>query len=384
MTYQLKSQSEAIDDLNYGLHAFQNDNDRSLPRFSIDEEYDDDWWQLIQASNGFADLEPWQWLNSDQVLVLDLPNHSERVYCCVLGQMGDEYGLVAYVGDQGLAMIHRLFAHAEKIDRPPLAQAFHLSLCRPGTYPEEDRVFLSVLQMGDEPEEHLPMLRVQTPGYAPWIPQGEEILLFAEIIEEVTQVAFDYQELAEAFPFYEQPKWFYRKYEVGEGSTKKAVDDQIVPASGHQEWKDAEPLVSVLELQRIKKNTRQNENWIELGGAFAPFSVGEQDGNRPTLPWLQLTVDHFSGYVMHYELLENHAALDPCIFVQSVQEFLLKTIDKVGERPSGLLVNQQELYHSLVLLCKKLGILCKQSSQMHMFEETWDQLLSAFDDPPMP
>ncbi|CAM3211823.1 hypothetical protein SPSP110954_09320 [Sporolactobacillus spathodeae] len=373
---EISSPSEAADVLNEFLDYYREGEEREPLQFSVKPEDEADWQYLVHQALNFADLEPWQWINSDQILVLDLPNYSERLYCCILGQMSNEYGVAIYVGDQGLQLIHRLFSDTEALDRPPLASVFNLSLCRPGTFPDEDRALFSILQMDTELESHWPMLRVQKPGYMPWLPQGEEISLFATILEKLSQIAHDYQNRAEEFPYYSHDTCFYRKYTVDGQDVETPVDDKIVPVvSDRYEWKDSEPWASKLELQKIKKTTRQNKSWIEVGGIFAPFSVAQQESEQPVFPWMQLAVEHSSGQPLHSDLIDDVQIVgkqEP--FSQFAQDFLLQTIEKAGQRPSGILVNQQELYHSLRPLCRKLGIICNLSKHLPKIDDALDEI----------
>jgi hypothetical protein len=380
----LLDQADVIDEINECLSIYQLDDDEDdFAPFDVDPSDEEDWSDLLHASAHLADLEPWQWLNSDQVIVLDLPNCPERVYCCVLGQMGDEFGLVAYFGDEGLAMIHRVFAQsAASLDTPMTAQVFNLSLCRRGTLPEEDRALFSMYDMNLEKADHWPMLRVQTPGYLSWIPQGKEISLFAEIIEKISELALDYQDRAAQFPFYQDHEWFLRKYVLDAQGDEKSVDATIEPASKPRKWQNAEPLTNAVDLQRIKKTTRQNKSWVELGGSFASFTVAKESDERPIFPWLQLAVNHTNGQVLLHDLAMPDQVNEQTVYVRTAQEFLLNMIQEMAQRPSGVLVTDDHLYHALFLLCKKLGIICSLSSDLPKWNQAWESLAEFVENQP--
>ncbi|MET1250342.1 hypothetical protein ABWW58_16300 [Sporolactobacillus sp. STCC-11] len=373
----LSNQAGAVEDLTECLSIHQLDDDEEdLAQFTVDPSDDENWFDLLRASEQFADLEPWRWLNSDQVLVLDLPNFPQRVYCCVLGQMGDEFGLVAYVGDEGLALIHRLFTNsAAAVNTPITAQVFNLSLCRRGTFPEEDRSLLYMLDHGLENRDHWPMLRVQNPGYMSWIPQGEEVFLFADIINKISALVHDYQDRIEQFPFYQDHEWFLRKYVLDEQGFEKSVDGTIEPIASKQvQLRHAEPMINAVDLQRIKKTTRQSKSWVELGGGFASFTVAQENDNRPIYPWLELAVDHINGQILLHNLALPDQFNEQAVYVRTNQDFLLKMIQETAQRPSGILVADDHLYHALFLLCEKLGIICSLSNDLPKLDQAMESL----------
>lgn len=380
----LLNQADVIDEINECLSIYQLDDDEDdFAPFDVDPSDEKDWSDLLRASEQFADLEPWQWLNSDQVLMLDLPNHPQRIYCCVLGQMGNEFGLVAYAGDEGLAMIQRLFAQsATSLNTTVTAKAFHLSLCRRGTFPEEDRALFSQLGLDLQHADHWPMLRVQTPGYMSWIPRSEEILLLAEIIEKLSDLALDYRDRAARFPFYQDHEWFLRKYVLDDHDNEKSVDATIEPASKQREWHHAEPLTNAIDLQRIKKTARQNKSWVELGGSFAPFPVAQESDERPIFPWIEFAVDHTNEQVLLHASVMPDQVNEQSVYVRTAQKFLLNMIQETAQRPSGILVADDHLYHALFLLCKKLGIICSLSHDLPKWNQAWESLVEFVENQP--
>jgi len=380
----LRNQAEAVEDLTECLSIYQLDDDeKDLSPFNVDPSDEENWFDLLRASERFADLEPWQWLDSDQVIVLDLPNRPECVYCCVLGQMGNEFGLVAYAGDEGLAMIHRLFAQSDaSLNTTLTAKVFHLSLCRRGTFPKDDRALFSLLGLDLEHADHWPMLRVQTPGYMNWIPRGEEILLFAEIIEKLSDLALDYRDRAARFPFYQDHEWFLRKYVLDDHDNEKSVDATIEPASKQREWHHAEPLTNAIDLQRIKKTARQNKSWVELGGSFAPFPVAQASDERPIFPWIEFAVDHMNEQVLLHASVMPDQVNEQSVYVRTAQKFLLNMIQETAQRPSGILVADDHLYHALFLLCKKLGIICNLSHDLPKWNQAWESLVEFVENQP--
>ncbi|WP_262393348.1 plasmid pRiA4b ORF-3 family protein [Sporolactobacillus inulinus] len=194
-------QHDAVNEVNELLSSYRRRQEQKPLPFSIRSEWQSAWRMLLDAVEMYAAHEPWHWLNSDQIFAFELPDDSRRYYCSVLGANADEFGLAVYVGDQGLAMLEQMFSGTMRAPETVPAQLFSLSLCRYGTFPDEDRLLLDEFGADLEARNCWPMLRVKSPGYQAWIPQGEEITQFTELIRKVTAIAVDNQRSRMTFPF---------------------------------------------------------------------------------------------------------------------------------------------------------------------------------------
>ncbi|GAY78324.1 hypothetical protein NBRC111894_3878 [Sporolactobacillus inulinus] len=141
---------------------------------------------------------------------------------------------------------------------------------------------------------------------------------------------------------------------------------------------DAPLYPNQVDLQRLKKKARQNRSWVEIDGNYTPFSIAStNDDPRPTLPWLQLAVDHFTGQVLFHDLASPDQCLTAADFTRTAQQFLVTLIQETGQRPSGILISNQDLYYALGSLCRKLGITCSKSAELPKLSETREAMFAA-------
>ena len=63
------------------------------------------WKALYDLSEIFRHLECWQWMTDEQLFGVRNPKTGETGYCCIIGNLGQEFGLIVYTGTDGLASV---------------------------------------------------------------------------------------------------------------------------------------------------------------------------------------------------------------------------------------------------------------------------------------
>lgn len=61
-----------------------------------------DWKELYKASIEFKNIDAWNWMDDTNIFGVQNPANGEIGYCCILGNLGEVFGLVAYTGTKGL------------------------------------------------------------------------------------------------------------------------------------------------------------------------------------------------------------------------------------------------------------------------------------------
>lgn len=150
------------------------------------ENYDDDWSELLDLAEEFKKLQPWKWMDDDQIIVVKDPETEELIYCSVMGGAGMEFGLVAFIGEEGYTYLNRLMTGNINDEKEYFKQnSLTLNLVDRGELEDEDYQLLKEHGRSYRGKNQWPMFRSFKPGYYPWFLDGEEVQLLSFILDEV-------------------------------------------------------------------------------------------------------------------------------------------------------------------------------------------------------
>ncbi|MBM4295731.1 MAG: hypothetical protein FJ126_12625, partial [Deltaproteobacteria bacterium] len=73
------------------------------------------WRELYAAAVNINKLAPWEWMYDADIFGVQNPVNGEIAYCCILGGLGEVFGLVAYLGTEGLESYYKLSEQREPV-----------------------------------------------------------------------------------------------------------------------------------------------------------------------------------------------------------------------------------------------------------------------------
>ncbi len=128
-----------------------------------------EWRELYAAAVEFKKIEAWTWMVDDQVFGVQNPANEEIGYCCVMGNLGEFFGLGVYLGEEGLEGYRAI--QSGKVAR---ADTLFTQDCLVASF--EDRQMLDpqdlkvIKQLGLKfrGRNAWPTFRSHVPGYYPW------------------------------------------------------------------------------------------------------------------------------------------------------------------------------------------------------------------------
>lgn len=300
------------------------------------------WEELFELTIAYKKLQPWKWIHSTEMFIVEIPMTAEFAYCSVLGMNGKEFGLGVHVGNEGLAYkmavreghdtIQTVIEHERSLllvfeDRNALKT--------------EDLRWIKKLGLRFRGRKEWPIFRSMSPGEFPWHFSRKEAQVFCEILKQAIHVAKETNKdegyLLDGY----DGRWRARLFD---GEWIDGVKEAVV------EPEEEEPLrISEIALKRVQKY-RQVKMRLEFASFFEEEALQERDGVRPFFPNVVLGVEDERGLVVYYQMFERKD------YGKQLQEALVDLLDKLTYLPAEIYVDSERVALKLVALTSKIGL----------------------------
>ena len=154
------------------------------------------WKNLYDAALAFRDIDPWEWMSDSDLFGVQNPENGEIGYGCVLGALGEVYGLVVYLGSAGLEQ-HRMIESGKlHAGSPDFAYSQSCLTAWFGSRRDLDKTDLKVVKelgLKFRGSDTWPQFRSMQPGYIPWYLSENEAKFLTLCLEQARQVALDFE-----------------------------------------------------------------------------------------------------------------------------------------------------------------------------------------------
>jgi hypothetical protein len=328
------------------------------------------WKKLYDAAVHFREIACWNWMSDSHVFGVQNPDDGENGYCCVLGSLGEVYGLVVYLGSVGLEQHQRMQSGKLHPGSPDFAFSQSCLTAWFGDRRDLNPTDLEIIRklgLKFRGRNTWPQFRVMQPGYMPWHLDEREATFLTLCLEQARQVALDFKN---------DPEWLdppgrnlYLVRIRTETSTANSPDpasltDQPLlfsepdTRSGwNNQWLRPAPRPKAevkpfplddMRLQRIKKICREQNGVWEIDGFFTPQPVAGD--RRPYFPYAFLSADHDSGFIF------STVVAEPSTWESEFPEAFLRSVEDHGLLPGKVQVRKAELGDLFAPLATRLGI----------------------------
>lgn len=359
----------------------------TLPAPTVDE-----WRALYRAADAFKQLAPWQWMYDSDLFGVQNPETGEFGYCCIMGNLGEMFGLALYLGDEGLNSYTDLQMLAA--EEPTVFELVSTQLCLMASFEDRevlekrDRDQIKALGLKYRGRGAWPLFRNYLPGYYPWHLSGADARFLTLALEQICDVTPRFRDNDALFA---PPPELCRTvpmpiYEQGtDGMEEHIVEIETHPlfvrVYENGIWQDAwhmpsnpfaaplQPPIDEVHVQRIRQLQLQRGGTWESDCFFTPQPIQERSGERPYFPKVSLLVDSGSGMVLAPELMH------PASWHQSYQKHVLATIEQTGVLPTTILVAEDELEALLMPLAELLGFSVEFADELPALDPARDSFL---------
>ena len=330
-----------------------------------------EWRALYEAAVEFKKIACWHWMSDTDLFGVQNPASGVIGYCCIMVELKETFGLIVYLGTEGLAGYSRI----QSEDHSPDAVNFlHLQKCLTLTFEgrkylrEPDLKVIKSLGLKFRGHQEWPLFRNYQPGYLPWYINKEEVLFLTTLIPQVMEVASRVRKDANLLRPPRKDCYLVRIPEkVGETPTWR--EEWREPAPIEKAEPDLPP-VDEPHLQRIKRTISRHQGVWEIDQFHSPGVVDE--GGRPYFPYVFLWVDHDTKLVLDVRVtgLLNYES-------DFLDQFL-DLVEKVNILPAEIWLQNEEPMKLLEPITSRLGIKLTRVNRLPALEKVRNSLFSFF------
>ena len=326
---------------------------------------------LYHAAIEFKKIEPWQWMDDSDLFGVQNPQDGQIGYCCVLGALGQVFGLALYLGEKGLGGYLKIQSGEippEDIDALYIQDCLMASFDDRKLLEKSDLKIIKSLGLNFRGSKAWPLFRRYEPGYQPWYLNKEETMFLTIALQQAKEVAFHLRENRDLLnpPMENHCLVRVAKYEgetlnwKNEWSRLPTLERRVTGI----------PVVDQLRLHRLKKKASFSQVILEVDSFFAPFVI--QEGEKPFFPHISLWVDHRSGLVLKHHLSKREE------FKAEFQNEILNLFEEVKSLPSEIRVRQKESFKLLEPITSTLGIKLKLVKKLLALEDAKEHMKNYF------
>ena len=130
----------------------------------------EEWRVLYDAALEFKKIAPWEWMWDSDIFSVRNPLNDEFGYLCVLGRKKESFGLIVYLGQEGLESYLKVMDGETDPNNP---DAIHINKCLSVAFDDkeyltaEDLAIIKNLGLRFSGKKFWPQFQSYRPGYFP-------------------------------------------------------------------------------------------------------------------------------------------------------------------------------------------------------------------------
>ena len=330
------------------------DEDVLIPFPEAIEPAQADWESLYAAAQRIKDIEPWRFMEEDDLFGVQFPGRGEIGYVSVMGLLGEHLAISVYLGADALKTffeIHAFSPDTVTADRIFEMRQLMLSFEDREELEARDRELIRQLGLKVRGRQAWPLFRSYRPGYAPWYLDGEEVELLTVALQQTAEVVQRIKDEPDLLPW--EPEAGGRclvrtPVQSAEGSTWQDVI-RFFPRSDVPAVAEAVDPATVKRFSRLKGAAAD----VEMDFFMYPATIGHR-GKRQSLSFVLLVVETGTGAVLGVEILQALNGLDE--MWREIPETAYSIFEKANVRPTWIGIAHRRLYGALAPIAEAAGL----------------------------
>lgn len=323
----------------------------------------EDWRKLYDAAIDFKKIAPWEWMWDSDIFGVQAHENGEVGYCCILGRNREVFGLIVYLGSEGLEGYLRVVSGDVDMKDPDV---LHIKDCLSASFEDkkdlskDDMSVMKQLGLKFEGENAWPQFRSYHPGYLPWQLTKDEAVFLTLCLEQSKDVCLRFKE----FPDMLKPlkaNHYFTRIAKKENGILKWNDAWLEPMSLRKVVMMRQSIDEKRLERLIQTADRQKMTW-EVDFFYAPAYIAEK-GKRPYFPLVLLWVDQHSYFIffVHVTTYDKYR-------IEFIRQCLC-AFESAKMLPGEIQVRKRELLVYLEPLGQRLGIEIKLVKKLKAVDE---------------
>ena len=307
------------------------------------------WEELYGAVRVFRDAECWDWMSDSDIFGVLNPASGEIGYCCVLGTLGQVFGLVVYLGTDGLNQYKALQSGEvgpDDDDAPFFQNCLKASFEDRNELSKDDLEVVRGLGLKFRGGNSWPQFRSLRPGYFPWYLTEAEAKYLAPVLRQATEVALCFRRDPTMLTGPTENHYLVR-VPVNSGVEWEWTSQWLEPPPAARVQTHKEP-PDELRLRRIRETVPRIQGVWQADSFITPISI--EEGERPSPPRTLLCADRESYFVLGMSVSAQSE------WRADLPKRFLEWIESNGILPGELQVKRNDVYEALKPLTTPLNI----------------------------
>lgn len=313
-------------------------------------------------------LQPWEILHEDELILVRSGADGEMCYCSVMGAAGEVYSMHVYIGEQGLLLFHQIRANEIREPGEYFARQHGVSVeyVPRNELERQDREVLSWLGHPKGKGIASPIFRAMRPGFYPWFVSAEEAQTLSECIRAVIEVCsvieseerVGFWERADTYPQVSRVEGDKVGYRIDLVKSVRPVEAQLPPLKLYEG-----------RLAPLRNKDYPIRGVTELDHLMSGARIGKAH-ERKTFACIALAVDAASGIVYAPETTDLRVPA-----AEALASVFLKSVQQTRCVPKEVHVRTRALKDTLTPLMEPLGVAVKASRKLPAADEARSSLL---------
>jgi hypothetical protein len=332
-----------------------------------------EWRQLYNAVIEFKNAKPWEWMHDDDIFGIKDLETGEIGYCCIMGNLGEHFGIACYLGSEGLDGILSLLSGELDPEDP---DSMHIQKCLVVSFEdreilsEEDRKVIKELGLKFRGRNQWPLIRNHSPGLLPWFITSNESRFLTNVLIQAIHVSLMCKNEGKEILYSDEPLTFLTRVPQERNGILEWQDEYIA-ATPYTPQYVSYHLEDEIKLKRLQLLGRRKGAAWEIDTFFSPGPI--QDNNRPYFPKICLIIEQTRGLILSFDMVKDIVS-DGHKFIDMV----INLIERSGHFPSRIFVQREETYYLLMDICDQLGINIEMVDRLHILQDARYEMYDFF------